>query len=167
MGRFVKGQAAHNRTHGMSETKLYGVWLAMKRRCDLPTTTMYRYYGGRGITVCRAWRESFESFLAWSQANGYAPGLTIERKNNDGNYTPRNCCWIPRSAQSRNRGDYNHIIDTPHGKMLLSEAERAAGLSRCVIASRIKHGWPVSKLFAPKGYRHWNRWRPRPGRVDT
>jgi len=162
-GQFFKGCKGIRKTHGKSETKLYGVWLAMRRRCYLPTATSYKDYGARGIRVCNSWHK-FESFFSWASQSGYRAGLSIERKNVNGNYTPRNCCWIPMVDQTKNRRN-NRTIATPQGRMLLSEAARRSGLSPDVLVNRIVYKWPVKKLFEPKGYRHWNRWRPRPGRV--
>jgi len=87
-----------------NKTKLYHTWDAMKQRCANNRNCRYRYYGGRGIAVCDEWLE-FESFRNWAMANGYQDGLTIERINNDGNYEPKNCTWIPKGEQWRNRRD--------------------------------------------------------------
>lgn len=90
-----------SKTHGKSETKLYKVWSSMKRRCLSPDDPSYKNYGGRGILICKEWL-SFKPFYEWAIKNGYAVGLTIERKNNDSNYEPSNCTWIPKSAQTSN-----------------------------------------------------------------
>lgn len=93
-------------THGHSKKSgrhpLYARWNMMIQRCENPNNNCYPRYGGRGIRVCRAWH-SFPVFFAWASANGYEKGLWIERKNNDGNYTPRNCTWANQSQQARNR----------------------------------------------------------------
>ena len=73
----------------------------MKQRCTNPNTKDYRYYGAKGIQVCDEWKE-FENFFYWAMANGYKDGLTIERKDNDKNYEPSNCTWIPANRQQRN-----------------------------------------------------------------
>lgn len=90
------------RTHGMSGTRLYEIWLNMIRRCENPKATRYAYYGGRGIKVFSGWHR-FENFLAWSSESGYSDSLTIERVDVNGNYCPENCTWIPLSEQSKNR----------------------------------------------------------------
>lgn len=95
--------------HGMSETKLYKVWSSIKDRCFREYNKQYRDYGGRGITVCDEWKRDFKYFYDWAIENGYQDGLTIERKDNDGNYCPENCCWIKRTEQSKNRRNCHYI----------------------------------------------------------
>lgn len=89
--------------HGMSGSKLNQVWNSMKGRCMNPSDRAFRYYGGRGITVCDEWRNSFQSFYDWAVANGYQSGLTIDRIDNDGNYEPNNCRWVTNAEQQKNK----------------------------------------------------------------
>lgn len=100
---------ASNLTHGGRYTKLYQVWINMRRRCNSPKSQFYHRYGGRGISVCPEWGE-FIVFKKWAESNGYKEGLSIERNNNDGNYEPSNCSWIPRCQQSQNRS--SNVIKT-------------------------------------------------------
>jgi hypothetical protein len=87
-------------THGMARTAEYGVWHSMRQRCENPNNPAYINYGGRGISVCRRWRE-FENFYA--DMGPRPAGLTLERVNNDGPYAPTNCKWATRSEQNANR----------------------------------------------------------------
>ena len=89
-------------THGQTKTKLYYVWNSMRMRCRNPNTNNYHNYGGRGITVCKEWNESFEPFYEWAIFNGYKHGLTIDRINNDSNYDPSNCRWATYKEQAAN-----------------------------------------------------------------
>lgn len=83
-------------------TRTYQIWCAMYERCTTPAQNNYKWYGGRGISVCKRW-DIFENFLS---DMGEAPeGLTIDRKNNDGNYELDNCRWATYVEQARNRSD--------------------------------------------------------------
>ena len=98
----------HNITHGMTETKLYHTWCKMKERCYNPNIEHYGSYGGRGITVCDEWKNSFEAFRDWALNNGFNELLdrkaqSLDRINVDGNYEPDNCRWISHKEQCRNR----------------------------------------------------------------
>jgi hypothetical protein len=87
-------------THGKSKSNTYRIWAAMLSRCTNPKATNYKYYGGRGITVCKRWLK-FENFLA---DMGERPdNLSIERKNNDGPYRPDNCKWATQKEQANNK----------------------------------------------------------------
>jgi len=96
------------KTHGMTNTRQYRIRIAMIGRCYRKTDIAYKYYGGKGITVCEEWLESFENFWEWASTHGYADNLTIDRINPKGNYEPSNCRWITQHEQilnqERNKG---------------------------------------------------------------
>lgn len=89
--------------HGYSSTKLYGVYIKMKSRCNNPNDKNYADYGGRGIKVCEEWNISSESFIDWALKNGYKEGLSIDRINVNGNYEPGNCRWADAETQCLNQ----------------------------------------------------------------
>lgn len=89
--------------HGQTGTRLHRIWKAMKTRCNNPNTSYFKYYGGKGISVCEEWEKSFESFQEWALSHGYGNDLTIDRINGDGNYEPTNCRWVTMTVQNRNK----------------------------------------------------------------
>jgi hypothetical protein len=95
-------------THGMTKTAEYGIWKGMKERCYNATHKQYHRYGGRGITICDRWRNSFENFFA-DMGKRPSPKHSIDRENNDGNYEPGNCRWATMREQQNNRSSCSYI----------------------------------------------------------
>ena len=94
-----------NKTHGLSNTRLSGIWSEIKNRTLNSKYKDYLDYGGRGITICDEWKNDFMSFYNWAMSNGYEEnkGLSIDRIDNDGNYEPSNCRWVSSNIQNRNK----------------------------------------------------------------
>ena len=134
------------RTHGKSHTRLYSIWYGMIRRCNVNDKTS-KWHGQRGITVCDEWKK-FECFEEWAVHNGYRDDLSIERINNDGNYEPNNCTWIPIGMQSRNRRN-TIMIEHKGRKMSLGEACEMEGLPYMLVFNRIYHcKWSVKNALS-------------------
>lgn len=101
-----------NTRHGMSDHPAYAVWRSMMDRCRLPTHQAWANYGARGIAVCARWRERFEHF--WEDMGPtYQSGLDLDRKDNNGDYSPENCWWTTRRNNTMNRRDTIRDVDIP------------------------------------------------------
>ena len=96
-------------THGEYGTPLHTKWKSMIARCYIESDTSYPRYGARGIKVCGTWRYCYRRFRDWALANGYDEGLTLERRDVEGDYSPQNCLWIPWREQTWNRRDSPHV----------------------------------------------------------
>lgn len=99
----IEASITRETKHGGKGTRLYNVWKTMKDRCHNQNSKNFEDYGGRGITVCDEWKHDFAAFRDWALANGYAEGLTIDRKDNDKGYSPENCRWATYSQQRKNQ----------------------------------------------------------------
>lgn len=137
--------------NGESGTHLYKVWIAMRRRCNNPNNTDYASYGGRGIKVCSKWNEDFLTFRDWANTHGYDSRLKLDRKNNNGPYSPKNCQWITHKLNCRNRRNSVYLTAFGETKTLAEWAED----NRCVVKEdtlrkRYKFGWePTACIVEP------------------
>ena len=126
---------ARHLTHGMSKTRIYKIWVDMKRRCNNKNRKGYKYYGGRGITYCPEW-ENFEPFYKWALSNGYAENLTLDRIDVNGNYEPNNCRWVDYTTQANNT-NRNHILTYKGKTQTLSEWAREYDIPYSILQDRI------------------------------
>lgn len=126
--------------------KLRNVWDSMKRRCYKAHDTFFRYYGGRGISICDEWMNCPESFFKWAIANGYGEGLSIDRINSNGNYEPSNCRWETKAVQSANRRSVINI-DWNGKRQSIAAWAVELGVKKQSLWFRIKSGWSVEKAF--------------------
>jgi hypothetical protein len=88
---------------------LYYTWRSMKERCNRPKHKSFKYYGGKGVTVCEEWLKSFETFSEWCIANGWELGLEIDREDSNGNYEPSNCRFVTRIENLNNRSHTHKV----------------------------------------------------------
>lgn len=133
-----------NKTHGMSKTQTYSIWFNMRRRCEQKSHKSYCHYGGRGIIVCDRWK----TFHAFFEDMGEAPvGLSIERKDVNGNYEPSNCCWATMKEQSNNRRT-NHVLSAFGEKKTMQQWAESSGISYHALSKRIGAGWPVEEAVS-------------------
>lgn len=133
--KFVHGRDTSDRT--------YQCWSSMRDRCNNPSTRKYNRYGGRGIRVCDRWG-SFPNFL--SDMGECPPRLTLERKNNDGNYEPSNCRWATRREQSLNKSTTRHVTAFGETKPLTVWTEEKQ-ISFLAVWKRLKRGWPAERAL--------------------
>lgn len=140
------------KTHGLTSKNkhLYQVWGSMVQRCGNPSNKDYPNYGGRGITMCSQWRNSYPSFQEWALAAGYRRGLTIERNNVNDGYNPENCCWTPNQRQALNTR--RSVMITFDGKTQhISDWAREVGISSKTIKTRIAAlGWSIERALTEK-----------------
>lgn len=139
--------AKHGGNRRGKREALYDVWIDMRRRCYNPKDQSFPYYGGRGITVCSAWLESYSEFRDWALSSGYQAGLTLDRKDTDGNYAPENCRWATRKEQNFNKRN-NHRLEFGGRNLTLAEWEAVTGLPQRLIRCRVVElGWPIEKAL--------------------
>lgn len=139
-GCLNKERAPSHVVHNMSKTRIYRIYKAIKQRCCNKKSEDYKYYGGRGITVCDEWRNDFMAFYDWAMANGYTDNLTIDREDNDGNYEPSNCRWVTRKEQAHNK---TNTVYTDEHIPIAEIAEKVGIVSPTLARNRYKAGWSV------------------------
>lgn len=152
-GMPLKMIRGHNRrgVSALSKSRSYGPWCAMKQRCLNPKHTHFSNYGGRGITICERWL-SFEYFL---EDMGERPeGMTLERKENSGNYNVENCIWASRKQQNNN-SRWNRIVRWNGKNYTVAQLAELSGIQAATIYYRLNRGWSIAKVLStPVGYRN-------------
>lgn len=140
------GCISGNHKHGGRNLRLYSIWTNMKSRVNNPNASRYANYGGRGISICDEWLNSFENFRDWALSNGYADNLSIDRRDNDGNYEPSNCRWVDTKTQM---GNTSVSLSLMHeGKIqTLNAWAREKEISASTLCRRLKKGMPLEQAL--------------------
>jgi hypothetical protein len=134
------------RSYGQTFLAEYKVWTQMKLRCANPQMRNYKHYGGRGITVCSRWTESFDNFYA-DMGPRPTNKHSIDRIDNDGPYSPDNCRWATQDIQMSNRRGNRHL--TYNGKTLtITQWAKELGISRTTIRTRLNAGLPPETILS-------------------
>lgn len=139
--------ASKRKTHGMSKTRIYHTWQDMKSRCYRKNNKDYGLYGGRGISVCDEWKNSFQIFHEWAIANGYSEESTIDRIDSNGNYEPSNCRWVSQKQQCNNISR-NHLLTFEGVTRTMAEWAEIKGIPYTTLRARINTlHWDVEKAL--------------------
>ena len=125
--------------HNLSGARIYRIWQAIKQRCYNPNNDRYKNYGGRGIKVCKEWKDNFMSFYNCAIANGYQDNLTIDRIDVNGNYCPENCRWITNQDQQNNRRN-NHFVLFCGETYTLAQLSRLLNIPESTLWYKTKKG---------------------------
>lgn len=142
-GRPVKHglYAGVDKAHPLSNT-----WIGMLSRCYSPGSKPYKDYGARGITVCERWRgvDGFATFVADMGAR--PQGATLDRRDNNKGYSPKNCRWATRKEQQRNTR-WNRRVSYGGETHSVSEWAELRGISRGCLNGRLEHRWPLAQAL--------------------
>lgn len=132
--------------HGLRNSSIYAIWRGIKRRTAVNSTHNYKDYGGRGIFMHQEWYDSFESFYLWATSHGYQEGLSIDRIDNNGPYTPDNCRWVNEKTQANNRRN-NRLVEFNGKTQTLSQWADELGIPRARIYKRAQSDLPPQELL--------------------
>ena len=142
-----------------NSNRLYNIWRHMKDRCYNNNAKSYKYYGARGISVCKEWNEDFINFYNWAIYNGYNETLTLDRINVNENYCPSNCRWATKREQNNNKRNNNFI--TYNGKTLtLTQWANIYGINPNTLKSRIKSKKIIDEdVFNTKNIENYSKYQ--------
>lgn len=126
---------------------LYNIWHSMRLRCLTKGYRDYKYYGGRGVTVCDEWKNSYDAFRAWAVSSGFRKGVTIDRKENDLGYSPANCKWATMTEQCLNKSS-TIMVDFRGERLPLFVLAERFGLEKHIVRARVRmQGWSVERAL--------------------
>lgn len=132
--------------HGMTKRngpnhRIYNILSSIKQRCLNPNNKNYRFYGGRGITICDEWM-NVQNFYNWAIKNGYNENLSIDREDNNGNYEPSNCRWVDATTQNNNRRNCVFYVYKQE-RLSVAQLARKYGLKNDTLHRRLERGWSI------------------------
>lgn len=138
--------------HGGKNTRLYGIWIGMRRRCYDTKHEAYKDYGGRGIKVCDEWKDDFAIFRDWAMSHGYNPDAefgecTIDRIDPNGNYCPENCRFVSMKVQANNKRNTVSVISNDGYKFTVEDISDMTGIADYTIRARIHRGWTYDQII--------------------
>lgn len=133
--------------------RLRSIYSGMKLRCYNEDNINYKYYGGKGITICDEWMESFDNFYHWAINNGYANELTIDRIDSNKGYSHDNCRWVTKREQSYNRS--MSVKLTLNGRtMYMTEWAEELEIDKKILSWRYRNGWSDEEILTrPRDYK--------------
>lgn len=151
----------NRKTHGASrpghpDNNLYKRWIGMKVRCYNENSVSYKNYGGRGIKVCKEWKNSFENFKKWSHENGFSEELSIDRINTNEDYRPKNCRWVKTDVQANNKRSSVNITFDGITKTL-TEWCYDYGFDKNLARLRYQRGIRGKEIFAASKIDFWTK----------
>lgn len=132
--------------------RLNHIYHSMLDRCYKVNNMNYKYYGGKGISVCSEWRYNWKEFEKWALTNGYSDNLSIDRIDNSKGYCPENCRWVTKEIQARNKS--NNVYLTYKGETkTLAQFCSELGLNYQTVRSRIRYGFSINEVLSKRNYK--------------
>jgi hypothetical protein len=142
----MQTQSCGCKAHGLSNTRLFRIWIHIKNRCNNPKDENYKHYGARNIKVCTEWEQDFKTFYDWANTNGYTDKLSIDRIDNNKGYSPDNCRWVTAKIQANNTR-WNHIVELNGISHTISEWADIKGIKANTLLYRLRRGWSVERAL--------------------
>ena len=133
--------------------RLKSIYNGMRLRCYNENNVNYKYYGGKGVTICDEWLLSFENFFDWAINNGYNENLTIDRIDSEKEYSPDNCKWSTKKEQAYNRS--MSVKLTLNGRtMYMTEWAEELEIDKKILSWRYNNGWSDEEILTrPRDYK--------------
>lgn len=138
---FINMNQNKNTKHGLYKTKLYKEWLRIKRACNMPSQSSYKYVGGRGIKLFDEWNKDFTAFAEWVNAHGYEEGEVIERLDTEKDFEPDNLVFVTQENRYQYKSNVR-MLEYQGEKHSLSEWARLLGLTKQTLSARLQRGHP-------------------------